>query len=141
MSRQIWHPSAPPNRLGKRGRCLLAFGLFDLGYAWVMFATTPAGQRNSSVFRWFSSLAPMSAWGVLWAAVGAICIYHAFHHYDRFGYIAAIGIKVLWGLLSGAGWVLEAVPPLYVVSWPMVAYVVWTISGWREPDHADREVS
>jgi hypothetical protein len=119
-------------RLGRRGECLMFFGVLDLVYAWSMFFATPTVLMGNSTYRWVGSIAPLQAWAMLWALVGLICIYHAFQQFDRFGFIAAIGIKVVWGVLSLGGWLVDDVSLGAVGIWLGLAGLVWRISGWRE---------
>jgi hypothetical protein len=85
------------------------------------------------MYRWVNEVWSLSAWAALWASVGAVCVYHALHHYDRFGFVAAIGIKVIWGFLALAGWVTEGVTLGSVGIWFGLAGLVWVISGWPDP--------
>jgi hypothetical protein len=63
-----------------------------------------------------------------------VCLFHALHWYDRYGFIAAIGIKVVWAILSFAGWLMADVTLGSVAIWLGLAGLVWIISGWPEPD-------
>jgi hypothetical protein len=121
--------------VGRRGGSLLLFGVLDLIYAWLMYSATPARVAGSPVYRWFAEVFPgLGGWATLWAAVGVICIYHAFHHYDRFGFVAAIGIKVVWALLSLAGWIMSDLSAVWAPIWFGLAGLVWIIAGWPEPE-------
>lgn len=120
--------------LGRRGECLVFFGSLDLVYAWSMFTADSRLIQSNATFHWVSGIAPMSAWAVLWTVVGAICLYHAFQQYDRFGFIAAVGIKVVWGLISLGGCATDNVSVGSVGIWLGLAGLVWRISGWREPE-------
>lgn len=125
----IWHRRVH-YRLGRRGESLLFFGGLDLVYAWSLL-TAPPGANPTYDF--FATVAPRDAWAVLWCVVGVICIYHALQRYDRFGFVAAIGIKVLWGLISAVGCVTAGVSVGSVGIWLGLAGLVWRISGWAEP--------
>lgn len=116
-------------RLGHRGECLLFFGGLDLVYAWSMLTSDP---NMNATYRWFNSIGPgLDAWAALWAFVGVTCIYHAFHRYDRFGFAAAIGIKMIWGLFSAIG-TTAGITFGSVGIWLGLAGLVWRISGWAE---------
>lgn len=128
-------------QVGRRGASLLFFGTLDLVYAWAMYTNDPAAAVTNSTYRWIDTIAPLDVWAVVWAVVGLVCLYHAFHHYDRFGFIAAIGIKVVWGLLCLAGVAYGEVSVGSVGIWLGLAGLVWIISGWREPiDYGDDAV-
>ena len=118
--------------LGRRGECLVFFGSLDLVYAWSMFTASPA--NTNATLQWVGQIAPLTAWGVLWSTVGLICLYHAFQRHDRFGFIAAVGIKMVWGLISLGGAIVENVSVGSVGIWLGLAGLVWRISGWREPE-------
>jgi hypothetical protein len=122
-----------PRRIGRRGRCLLAFALADFIYGSWLANPTPS-DRQGATFEWFSAIAPMQTWAVLWWTAGAICVYHAFHRFDRFGFTAAMGIKVFWALLVFAGWKCGDIPLGWVGIWISAAMVVHVIAGWREPE-------
>jgi hypothetical protein len=119
-------------RIGLRGSVLLFFGELDLVYAYVL-AFPSERTASTPIYQYFGSLAPLPAWGLLWATVGLICIYHAFHRYDRFGFVAAIAIKVLWGLLSLLGVWFADVSISSVAIWLSLAGLVWRLSGVTEP--------
>lgn len=136
----MWRASKSPrwqqfrHVVGRRGDCLLFFGGLDLVYAWAMWTARPLAIETNSTYQWVSALAPLRSWAVLWACVGVICIWHAFRHYDRFGFVAAIGIKMAWGLTCLIGWSLDDVSLGSVAIWLGLAGLVWRISGWAEPD-------
>jgi predicted branched-subunit amino acid permease len=75
--------------VGKRGRVLLFFGALDLVYA-VSLARPDATARRIPMFIWLTEIAPLWVWSVIWAAVGAVCLWQAFCHRDAIGFAAAI---------------------------------------------------
>lgn len=115
-------------RVGNRGSCLLAFAAVDILWA-IYLLTAPASATTA----WFDAVVPIGIWAALWAAVGAVCLVCAFVEDDRFGYIAAIGIKIVWGLGCFIGWVMADVSLGAVAIWLGFAWLVWRISGWPEP--------
>jgi len=119
-------------RVGFRGSVLLFLGELDLVYGWTL-AFPSAASAVSPLNRYFCTMLPLRAWAVLWAGVGLICIYHAFHRYDRFGFIAAIAIKVLWGSLALIGVWYSDVSIASPAIWLSLAGLVWRVSGWAEP--------
>lgn len=116
--------------LGRRGDALLFFAVIDLAQAWTLWAG-PAVV--SPTYAWFASIMPLDVWAAFWATAGTVCLYHAFRHDDHFGFVAAIGIKVVWALGCAAGWVLADVTLIGAVIWVIFALFVWRISGWPEP--------
>lgn len=131
------------HRVGYRGAALLFFAELDLVYAWVLAFPTPE-VRTSATNQYFATLLPLHAWAMLWAVVGALCLYHAFVRYDRLGFIAAVLLKVIWGGFALLGNWFADVPASSPAIWISLAGLVWVLSGWREPglstedaEHAD----
>lgn len=124
-------------RVGRRGAALLAFALIDILYAGSMLTASDSGLPLNATYQWFGELMPLAAWAAVWALVAAVCTWSALHHYDRAGFVAAIGIKVVWSLLSLAGWVLDDVTLGSVGIWLGLAVVVGVIAGWAEPPLLD----
>jgi hypothetical protein len=119
--------------VGRRGRCLLFFGVLDVVYALSLVApdeTTAA----TPFFVWLQGVCPMGGWAALWGAVGAVCLWSAFRRVDRVVYAAAIGLKVLWGGLCVGGWLFGGVDRGWVSAaiWLGLAYMVSVIAGWPE---------
>ena len=125
--------------LGRRGASLLYFAGLDVLYGWAVF-NAASGIGQTATFEWFATIAPLQAWAGVWWAVAAICLYHAFQHHDRFGFIAAIGIKLLWGGGCVVGWLSADVPVSSVGIWLGLAGLVWIISGWPDPDDNGEDV-
>jgi hypothetical protein len=120
--------------IGRRGRALLFFSGLDLVYA-VSLINPDRTSATSLQLVWLATLVPLWAWAGLWAAAGLICGWYAFQRSDRWGFTAAIVIKVLWGGASIGGWLVGGVDRGYVSGaiWLTFAAFVWTISGWPEP--------
>jgi len=122
-------------RVGKRGRSLLFFAVLDLIISASLISPDHA-TRRAPLYVWLDSVAPLWTWSLLWGFVGLICLWNAFRQRnDRWGFSAAIAIKVLWGMLSLAGWLLGGVERGYVSAaiWLAMAGWVWEIAGWPEP--------
>lgn len=122
------------SHVGRRGRTLLFFAVLDIVYA-VSLANPDAGARDSPQLAWLASLGPLWAWAILWAATSVACFWYAFRRYDRWGFVAAIAVKVLWGVASLGGWLVGGVDRGYVSGaiWLAFAAFVWVIAGWPEP--------
>ncbi len=119
--------------LGRRGRVLLFFAGLDLVYAFSLVNPDRA-SRSTPQFTWLASVAPLWAWALLWGVTGLICLVHAFRRRDRWGFTAAITLKVLWGVACAGGWLVGGVDRGYVSGtvWLFFAGFVWVISGWPE---------
>lgn len=114
--------------VGNRGSCLLAFAAVDVVWA-VYLLTSP----ESATTRWFDAVIPIEFWAGVWVAVGLLCTIFAFRRDDHVGFVAAIGIKIVWGTGCLMGWALSDVPLGAVGIWTGFAWLVWRISGWAEP--------
>ena len=119
-------------RVGRRGAALLFFTLLDLVYC-VSLLTGP--RPLSPLYAWMDSVAPLPMWAVLWGAVGLIGLYFAFRTYDTPAFMAAVALKVAWGLSALFGWIAGAVPLGYVsaVIWLAFAAFVFLIAGGIPP--------
>lgn len=137
MSRRV-APSAVVHlrdRIGRRGAALLAFAFIDAVIGWSLLDHQGQAQTKAiPTYAAIRALMPLAAWGWLWLAVGAVCAASAFMRSDRFGFAAAIGVKVVW-----AGGFLVAWWPMHVprawlaaATWLVFAALVLVISGWRE---------
>lgn len=120
--------------VGRRGRVLIFFGCLDLIYA-VSLAAPGEEARRTSFFLWLTAVLPLWVWSLLWGGVGVNCIVHGVRRRDRWGYAAAIFLKVLWGLVCLGGWLFGSVERGYVSAavWLGLAYLVGVLSGWAEP--------
>lgn len=122
-------------RVGRRGAALLFFGQLDLVIAWSLVDPVSAPLlRHAPAYRIVNHL-PLEAWAAVWALVGAACLVGAvFQWADRWAFTAAIGIKLLWGLVMLAAWPLGASRGwLSGEVWLTFAGFVGLISAWPEP--------
>jgi hypothetical protein len=120
--------------VGKRGRVLAFFGALDVVYA-VSLAAPDATTRNTPFFGWLGQIAPLWAWSLMWAMVGAVCLWQALCRRDGIGFAAAIALKICWGGVCLGAWLFGGVDRGYVSAaiWLGLAYFVSTIAGWPEP--------
>lgn len=125
--------------IGYRGDSLIFFGTLDLVYAWSLYSASRSPQPLTVLNAWMATILPLPAWAMAWAVVGLVCLYHAFRHYDRFGFVAAISVKMLWGLLALWGTLMADVSPGAPAIWLGLAGLVWRISGWPEPEIQDED--
>lgn len=121
-------------RIGRRGAILLSLAFID-GIYGVGLLNRPPEARAQPVYVWISGLAPLPVWGSLWLAVAVTCAAMAFVAYDVAAFTAAMALKVVWGTLAGAGWVLGEVPRGYVSTaiWYFAAFIVGITASWPEP--------
>lgn len=125
--------------VGFRGSCLLAFAYIDLAYATSMITAPARVVNTNATYQWFSAVLPLSFWAACWAATGVVCGTFAFMDDDRLGFIAAIGIKVVWCIGSIAGWFISDVSLGGVGLWMGLAFLVWKISGVPEPMNVGKD--
>jgi hypothetical protein len=127
-------------QLGLRGECLAILGVADFAYAWSLFTANPEIVATNGTYRWVIEIAPLDFWGALWLLAGVACLAYSVQRYDRVGFMAAIGIKVLWGTLTLGGAIFDRVSVGFVGLLFALAGLVWRISVWREPaDDSDDE--
>lgn len=120
--------------IGRRGSALLFFALLDVIYA-ISLAFPPEFDRLSPTNRFVQTIAPLSAWAVLWFLTGMVCLVGAFTRRDRWAYTAAMALKTLWGVTLLLGWLLLGLERGYVAAiiWLAMAGWVYIISTWPEP--------
>lgn len=114
--------------------------ILDLLYA-LSLAFPPAEARRSASVRFISEVAPLWGWALLWLIVGVVCAIGAFSRKDQFAFSAAMGLKVLWGVIFTLGWLLAHVERGWVsgVIWLAFAGFVWLIGSWPESPPKRRE--
>lgn len=134
--RRVPRPGIPnlTARIGHRGAILLALAFIDGIYGAALLNHPPAA-RTQPVYVWIAGLAPLPVWGGLWLAVAVVCAVFAFMERDAPAFTAAMALKVVWGTLAGAGWVLGEVPRGYVsmAIWYFAAFIVGITASWPEP--------
>jgi hypothetical protein len=118
--------------VGRRGAALLFFTLLDLVYA---FALLTAPRPLTPFYAWMNQVMPLTIWAACWAAVGLICLGYAFVQRDTAAFMAAVGLKVGWGLPALFGWIHGSVPLGYIsaVIWLAFAAFVYLIAGGIPP--------
>ena len=117
-----------PARIGRRGAALLFFTLLDFVYC---FGLLDAPRPLVPFYAWMNGVLPLAVWALGWGAVGAVCLFYAFRAYDTPAFMAAVALKVAWGLLAFFGWIGGAVARGYVSSvvWLGFAAFVFLIAG------------
>lgn len=125
-------------KLSQRGAFLLVLAVVDLIYANALIDPPPE-TRASATYTFYSALAPLPVWGLLWTFVGLLCLVLAWTPDDRLAYGFATGLKIFWSLLHVGGWAAGVVPRGYVlgVIWLAMAAGVMIVST-VEKGGADR---
>lgn len=128
------------HRIGRRGAALLFFFILDFFNGWSLLDPLPE-SRQSHGTQWLASVLPLEAWGAIWLFVGLLCLIGALIRTDVVAWVAAMSIKVMWGLLWLLGWMLDGVERGWVFAafWLALAALVALLAGWAEPgDHGRR---
>lgn len=114
--------------IGRRGAALLFFTLLDGFYCWALWT---APRPLVPFYAWMDHILPLSAWAACWGIVGLVCLVYAFRVYDTPGFMAAVSLKVGWGLLSLFGWQAGVIDRGYVSAaiWLAFAGFVFLIAG------------
>ncbi len=126
------------SRIGRRGAALLFFALLDVVYA---IALLTAERPLTPFYAWMEDIMPLPLWAACWATVGVICLGYAFAIRDTPAFMAAVALKVGWGLPAFFGWLAGAVPLGYLsaVIWLAFAAFVYLIAGGiPAPLHPER---
>lgn len=121
-------------RIGRRG-CFLAFLIvLDLGYGLSLLSPATEARRSPTV-KYIDHILPLWVWGCMWVAVGAACVVGMFVRHNSFAFASAMGLKVGWGAVFGAGWLFAGLERgwLATVIWWSFAAVVALIASWPEP--------
>lgn len=115
-------------RVGRRGAALMFFTLLDAVYCYGLLT---APRPLVPFYAWMDDILPLGAWATYWGVVGAVCLLFAFRTWDTPAFMAAVALKVGWGLLSFFGWMAGAVDRGYVsaVIWLAFAAFVYLIAG------------
>ena len=127
-------------RVGHRGAALLFFAMLDLVYCQALLFPS-AQSRAGDQQQFLATILPLWAWAVGWGGVGLVCLWGSVQRRDQAAFTAAIGLKVLWGLLSLAGWLIAGVDrgSVNAAVWLVFAGFVWIIASWPEPPHGWKE--
>lgn len=120
-------------RIGHRGAALLFFALLDAVYAFSLLNPPPDVRRGASL-AFIDNVAPLPVWGAIWAIAGIACFVCAFRKDDRWGFAAAMLVKVLWGCLYIYGSFL-GIERAYLGAaiWLCLAGWIAIISSWPAP--------
>lgn len=121
-------------RIGRRGAALLFFAVLDLVWCYGLLALP---HPLPPVYAWMQQILPLWVWASCWGAVAVVCLVCAFLTYDTAAFVAAISIKVAWGLLSFFGWLNGAVDRGYLSAgiWLAFAAFVYLVAGGIPPPH------
>lgn len=115
-------------RVGRRGATLLFLALLD-----VLYPIGLAGQQ-SAARAGYELIAPWQVWAALWGLTGLLCLGQAFVRRDRVAFSAAVAIKVAWGSIGLASWLVGVNPRgwLTALVWLAFAGLIAVISTWGE---------
>ena len=113
------------------------------GFAYIAIGATylltePVESRESALALALN-LAPMSAWGVVWIAVGVLAVISARWPpaSETWGYATLSGLAAWWSACYALGVALGAENQSMsgALIWGLVAFLWWAIAGLWNPDH------
>jgi hypothetical protein len=115
-------------RVGRRGAALLFFALLDVVYCYGLL-TVP--KPLTPFYAWMNVIMPLALWAACWGMVAVMCLVFAFRTYDTPAFMAAVALKVAWGLPPLFGWLAGNVERGYVsaIIWLAFAAFVFLIAG------------
>lgn len=115
------------HQAGRRGAFLLFLALIDTAYGYGLLVSPAAGAS-------LNLLLPPDVWGVLWLAIGVVCLSGVLKSYDRFQYTCSAVFKTLWALTLTRVWLAQQIPLIWLqaIIWLAFAATVVLISGWHE---------
>jgi MFS family permease len=123
-------------RIGRRGACLLVFGLvpFMVGLSLCVTPTTQDGRPRTAPT--LELLAPPEFWSYAWMLLGLVVMASAMvpPHRQRAGFVLAYSLPLLWGAAFLSSWALGWLTTGWVSGLVYLGYaaLVTTISGWEE---------
>lgn len=122
-----------PFLIGRRGCSLLFLAFLDLVFAHSLMDFHESGQR-APAYDFLATIMPLRVWGLLWLAVGLICLVQAFMVADRIAFSLASALKVGWGLSYASGWLFHGLTGAGVAAVVWLAFGGWVtiISTWPE---------
>jgi len=115
-------------RVGHRGAFLLFLSLLDFLYGYSLFSTARQGSHLDLILS-------LTAWGVIWVAVGAVLLVGSFVKKDQIPYGLAATIKAAWACAWVKMWLFFHAMPLAwvsVVIWSAFSAIVVIVSTWPE---------
>lgn len=127
--------------LGRRGMALLFFALLDAGIAYGIFTidSYPLAVQAAvkASYAGQTALMSLTAWGWVWALVGAICAIQAFTKHDRLAFFLAAALKGGWAGGFIIGFFFYDIPRAWLSTTVYLSFsaFVLTMSGWEENHH------
>ncbi|MFG1898702.1 hypothetical protein ACGFIP_32310 [Micromonospora zamorensis] len=125
-------------RVGHRGATLLFLALVDFVYCYRLLYPS---DSNGQWIQFLARILPLWVWAVLWGGVGLLCLLRSWRRRDSAAFAFAIGIKVLWALLSLTSGLTGAVDQWYVnaVIFAGFAAFAGNTATWPEPPRGWKE--
>lgn len=123
-------------RIGRRGACLLVFGLipFFVGLALFVQPTAPGGRNRTIPL--LEKIAPAEFWSVAWMVLGSLVFLSAFLGWraQRRAYMVAYTLPLLWGAAYLISWVFGWLVTGWISGTVYLGYclLVIVIAGWEE---------
>lgn len=127
-------------QLGRRGACLLSYGIVWAIIGYGQLISPQIDQRGLTLAL---SLMPLHAWGWCWIAAGIVAAVSAFvkQGFDWAGFCALLLLAFAWMLsYLVAWWPMDVFPRGWVAAavYGALAVPVLVVAGWSEPPRRKR---
>lgn len=134
-------------RIGRRGYFLLTLCAVDILVGWNFLYPDSESRalqnaRMAEIIPLDSSSASQAVWAVLWWITAGFCLVNAFRREDRWGFGAAVALKVLWSATYVFSAIEYSQSTGYVGAaiWVWIATLVLAVSTWPEDRPTLREL-
>jgi hypothetical protein len=119
---------------------LLVAGLIYVGIGFAFCFTRPTGAKEQALhfaLKWWS----FQTWGVIFIVAGVLAVISSrWPPVSRtWGYSVLTGLSAAWAAFYGVGIFFADSPTTNLtagLSWALVAFLWWAISGLRDPDRS-----
>lgn len=124
-------------RIGRRGVCLLVFGLVPamIGVSFFAQPTSQAGRDRGIPA--LDDIAPASWWAWAWLVLGIVAMACALGGWRaiRIGFVIGYILPLIWGAANLISWLLGELVTGWISAVIYLGYslLVTVISGWEEP--------
>jgi hypothetical protein len=124
-------------QIGRRGACLLIFGLVPLAVGGSYFLTPKNQAGHYRTIPVLQDLAPASWWSGVWLILGAGAMLCAFGewHWVRRGLIIGYMLPLIWGAANLISWMRGELVTGWISAVIYLGYslLVIIVAGWEEP--------
>lgn len=123
-------------RIGRRGACLLVFGLIPFCVGGALFVQPTDRSGRPRTIPLLEKIAPGEFWSVTWMILGALVFTCAFLGWraQRRAYMVAYTLPLLWGAAYFISWAFGWLVTGWISGTVYLGYclLVIVIAGWEE---------